>query len=136
MTTIKFKYDKLVRDKIYQMMLDAGASVKVKDIKEEAELINYFQLKILEEAQEVVDAQSKQELAEELADCLEVIKAFSEKSGIGFGVIEKIAQEKKEKKGGFEQAVIIETVSLDDRQEFVEYREYLTSKPDKYPVVL
>ena len=125
-----FKFDKLIRDK--DKMIDVGALVS--STLSEDDIFHYFKLKIVEEAAEVLEAKTREELIEELADCLEVIHGFA-RFGIGFETIEQVRKEKRDRRGGFEKAIIIDTVTLDAREEFVKYRKYLESKPDKYPVV-
>lgn len=128
-----FQFNKLVRSKLGRKMLDAGAEVKIRNCNEQ-ELLEYFKLKIVEEAKEVLEAKIQEELIIELADCLEVIRGFSARFNIGMDAIEKAANKKLEERGGFAEGVVIESVTLTSEDKFKEYVSYLESQPKKYPV--
>jgi len=130
----KFKFDKLIRDKLYKKMVDAGIDVQLKEVSDEQVLLNYFKAKILEEASEVVDAESKDELIEELADCLEVIHGFSKNLNIKFDDIEKIRQKKYDEKGGFSN-IVVDTVSFAPTEKFKAFYDYYVKNAKKYPEV-
>lgn len=126
-----FKFDKLIRDKIYKKMVDAGIDVQLKKISDEV-LLDYFKAKMLEEATEVVDAESKDELIEELADCLEVIHGFSKILNISFEKIDQIRKAKEEEKGGFSN-LIAESVSFEPTEKLKPFYDYYVKNPKKYP---
>jgi predicted house-cleaning noncanonical NTP pyrophosphatase (MazG superfamily) len=98
--------EKLVRDKIVEFVLQQRGETLNTRIASEDELLNLIKQKILEEAHEVVQAKNAIELAEELGDLLEVIKALA--------VHQKIVQMmylKKEAKylerGGFDKGLVL-----------------------------
>jgi len=84
-----FKFDKLIRDKIPDMMRRTGCVVHDKKL-EGVELVAVLKNKLLEEAHEVAQAKSVNELKEELADLLEVVFAISSACNLDFAEIEKI----------------------------------------------
>jgi predicted house-cleaning noncanonical NTP pyrophosphatase (MazG superfamily) len=128
-----FTFNKLVRSKLDLKMRQAGAEVMLKDCNEE-ELLAYFKLKIVEEAQEVFEAKTREDMITELADCLEVIRGFADRFNIGMTTIETVANEKLKNRGGFVDGVVIESVTLTSEDKFKDYVSYLESQPKKYPV--
>ena len=67
------------------------------------------EIKLLEECHEVIDAQSRDRL-EELADLVEVVKALAKTEDATLEDVLKIADEKCEKRGAFENKIYLETV--------------------------
>jgi predicted house-cleaning noncanonical NTP pyrophosphatase (MazG superfamily) len=128
-----FKFDKLVRDKLYQKMLDLGIDVTLKSVVNKDQLVCYFKNKILEEAQEVVEADSRRDIIEELADLQEVIYSITKLFDIRTEEIELVRKNKHDEKGGFDNAIIVDSVSLNSGHEFVKYYE---SNPKKYPIIV
>ena len=61
--------------------------------------------KLIEEAHEVIDANTTNERCEELADLLEVMMAIAQLSNIKFSDIVKAAEQKKSEKGSFEKRI-------------------------------
>jgi predicted house-cleaning noncanonical NTP pyrophosphatase (MazG superfamily) len=69
--------------------------------------------KLLEESQEVFDAYGKEDktqLKEEIADVIEVIDAILYHNDISLAEVLAIRDAKKEKKGGFEKGVFLESI--------------------------
>jgi len=65
--------------------------------------------KIIEEAQEVSEAgNNKKELTKEIGDVLEIINYLIEVFGLDRNEIEKIRQERKESRGGFDKKLFLE----------------------------
>lgn len=89
--------------------------------------------KLLEESQEVFLSLTLEEVAEELGDVLEVVRALSSAYGISFEQIEGARLKKKEKRGTFQGRVYCKTVEMmvtnDNRQQY----DYFRSNPEKYP---
>ncbi|MFK7780703.1 MAG: nucleoside triphosphate pyrophosphohydrolase [Candidatus Gracilibacteria bacterium] len=97
---------KLVRDKIPEIIKSNGEECSYYIASSYEYNIELFK-KLLEEALEVQKVKNKEELTEELADVMEVIKAICIKNGINEDDIEKVRFEKKEKKGGFDYKIIL-----------------------------
>ena len=66
--------------------------------------------KLYEEYNEVLASNTKEELIEELADMLEVIKALSRLHNVSLDELIKIANKKAEEKGGFNDRVFLKYV--------------------------
>lgn len=124
-----FKFDKLIRDKILEMMRSNGCIVHDKKL-EGTELIDALKNKLLEEAHEIAQTKSVDELKEELADLLEVVSAILSVHKLDLTEIEKIREAKKLQKGGFAQGIYVSSIEIDENNP--EINRYL-SKPNKYP---
>jgi predicted house-cleaning noncanonical NTP pyrophosphatase (MazG superfamily) len=97
------KYNKLVRDKIPEIIKNKGG-IPVTRIADEEE---YWQ-KLKEKLHEEVAEFDKDESVEELADILEVISAIAEHKQIELSKIEEIGQKKAEERGRFRGRIILE----------------------------
>lgn len=122
---MKIIYNKLVRDKmidIYKNDIEkkisaGGYSVKYLKPKE---ILEKLKDKLLEEAQEVFEAYDKDDkthLKEELADVIEVIDAILFHNKISLDEVLKLRDLKKEKKGGFETGLFLESIDYFDGKE-------------------
>ena len=92
------EYDKLIRDKIPEIIEADGKKCEV-EVMDDEEYKEYLKDKLLEEAEEYVESGE----IEELADVLEVMKAIAEVEEVGFEEIEEMRKEKAEKRGRFEE---------------------------------
>ncbi|MCR4675355.1 MAG: nucleoside triphosphate pyrophosphohydrolase [Lachnospiraceae bacterium] len=99
-------YNKLVRDKIPEIIRNDGKTCEVEILSDEKYL-------------EMLDAKLDEELAEyhkdqnveELADLLEVILAAAEARGCSREQLELVRKEKFEKRGGFKEKILLKTVT-------------------------
>jgi predicted house-cleaning noncanonical NTP pyrophosphatase (MazG superfamily) len=113
-----FHLNKLVRDGIVPSMEKHGQKVTHKVLSEE-ERVSALSDKLVEEAREG-----------DLADLYAVLKERAKAEG---KTIEDIAQEahaKEEKIGGFSLGIYVETIELDDQDEWV---DYYAAEPDRFP---
>lgn len=94
------KYDKLIRDKIPEIIKEDDKEFEI-DIMDDQEYKEYLQDKLLEEAEEYVESDE----IEELADVLEVIKSIAEYEGVKFETIEEIRKKKAERRGRFKEKI-------------------------------
>lgn len=99
-------YNKLVRDKIPQIIEATGKKYTTKILNEQ-DYIKYLKEKSYEELDEYCAAQSKEEAVEELADLLEIIHALANYHGSSMEEVEKVRQEKAEKRGGFQEKIFL-----------------------------
>lgn len=98
--------EKLIRDKLPELVLKERNEVLNTRIADESEILSFLKQKIVEEANEVFNAKNNSELAEELADLLEVIRALSTKQKIVEFMFLK-REEKHSERGGFEKGIIL-----------------------------
>lgn len=102
------KYNKLVRDKIPSIITNNG-EIPVTRILNDEEYKTELERKLYEEYQEVINSNDKDRL-EELADMIEVIKALASLEGKNLQDIILIAEQKREKRGGFKDKIYLERV--------------------------
>ncbi|MEK9173273.1 MAG: nucleoside triphosphate pyrophosphohydrolase [Patescibacteria group bacterium] len=97
------KYNKLVRDKIPDIIKTKGGTPKTHCATNE-EYLSKLEDKLREEMEEFL----KDKNPEELADILEVIKAFANLQNLTLADIEKIRERKAKERGGFEKRIILD----------------------------
>ena len=102
----KIEYHKLVRDRIPEIIEKDGKTCECSVLSQEDYLVMLDQ-KLNEELAEYQESKS----LEELADLLEVMAAVAAARGSSMGEVEKIRVSKKEKRGGFEKRILLETVT-------------------------
>ena len=108
---MKYTYNKLVRDKIPEEinnMEGRKAAFRIMDDDEYAKELNR---KLLEECHEFIEENNP----EELADVMEVIEAIVELKGIQWDKVRKIQEEKRNKKGAFNEKIYLEYVEENKR---------------------
>ncbi|WP_433709102.1 nucleoside triphosphate pyrophosphohydrolase [Paenibacillus illinoisensis] len=102
-------YNKLVRDKIPQIIETSGKSCDVKVLNEE-EYEAALKKKMQEELNEFLEAKDKNEQIHELADLLEVIYSFAHNQGTTIEELENIRKNKQDGRGGFGEKIMLLTV--------------------------
>ena len=90
------KYNKVIRDKIPEIIAKSGKKYNLKQIDDASFLVE-IEKKLIEEVNEYI--QSKD--VEELADLLEVIYRISELRGVNSEELDEIRKDKAEKRGKF-----------------------------------
>lgn len=116
-------YNKLVRDKmidIYKHDVENKISASAYSVRcmDKAETLEKLKDKLLEESQEVFDAYGQEDktyLKEEIADVIEVIDAILYHNDISLTEVLAIRDAKKEKKGGFEKGLFLESIDYFDK---------------------
>ncbi|BEP27857.1 nucleoside triphosphate pyrophosphohydrolase [Helicovermis profundi] len=98
-------YNKLVRDKIPQIIEESGKECSIK-YADKDETLKYLISKFDEEIKEFKEEYS----VEELADILEIIYGITNNMGIDFSELEMIRKKKYEERGGFNEGIILEKV--------------------------
>lgn len=128
-----FKFDKLVRDKIVDHLL-ANSQVPqgVKTLAKE-EFITELVKKVLEEANELVNAKDRNELIEEIADVQELLNCLQKVLGLSDADVQELQRKKVIKNGAFEKQLYIDLVGVNEDDSWMEY--YL-SQPEKYPEIV
>lgn len=99
------RYDKLIRDKIPEVIAANGKKYKTR-VLSEAELRDYLMAKLHEEVAEFEEQPS----VEEIADIVEVLKALAMQLGSSMDEVEQVRIEKHKKCGGFEKRLFLEYV--------------------------
>ena len=100
------EYNKLVRDKIPQIIEESNKECSVRILDDE-EYLRMVDAKLDEELAEY----HKDQNIEELADLLEVIYAATKARGYNVEDLERIRKEKADKRGAFDKKIFLETVT-------------------------
>lgn len=96
-------YNKLVRDKIPEIIKAEGRNVKTKVLNDK-EYRDELNKKLQEEVKEYLEDNN----IEELADIVEVIYGILNSMDISIEEFEKIRKDKEEKRGAFKEKVFLE----------------------------
>jgi predicted house-cleaning noncanonical NTP pyrophosphatase (MazG superfamily) len=99
-------YNKLVRDKIPQIIENNGEKFTAKVLNDE-DYIKFLKIKAYEELDEYSAAETDEEAVEELADLLEVIQTLAKHHGSSIEEVEAVRKDKAEKRGGFQQKLFL-----------------------------
>ena len=102
---MKKTYNKLVRDRIVEIIESKGQHPEFEHLDEE-KYLQELHKKLFEEANEFVEADD----IEELADLFEVIYAIAGVKKIDLKQIEKIRLKKRKERGGFDEKVFLKSV--------------------------
>ena len=94
-------YDKLVRDRIPEIIRDDGKTYEVEQMNR-ADYLEALRAKVVEEAAEVVEA-DEDDLAKEIADLREVLDALEEAAGLDPGEVARLQERRRAERGGFEE---------------------------------
>lgn len=116
-------YDKLIRDKIPQIIHKNKKQCETYKEENKNKLLKYYLKKIEEELKEVVASKSKEELIEELADLSEVMDGLLNNLNLKDSVL-RAKDKKKEERGGFSNLILKSVRS--------EKHKWFTYKDDKF----
>lgn len=105
------EFNKLVRDKIPELIQSRGENVELVQLEGEA-LIEALRCKLIEESFEVFDAKTTNQITEELADLLEVANALASRLGISSEAIDATRKKKAEGRGAFDRALMLTRTAL------------------------
>jgi predicted house-cleaning noncanonical NTP pyrophosphatase (MazG superfamily) len=128
----KFKQNKLWRDKAVDRLEQTGSKIhwgRLDADKFEKQL----KIKLMEEAEEVCRAKTKESVLEELADILEVVTSFCELHEVTLQDITDLQQKKHQERGGFQGRKFV-TVAEHPIGSFGE--KYCLNDPEKYPEII
>lgn len=126
----KFLQNKLWRDKAVDMMEQQHGSIIHWKYLDDDAFKKELNIKLIEEAQEVVVATSHESLIGELADVFEIIDALCKAHNITHAQIISAQQTKREKRGGFDGRKYVTIAEHPDGSFGV---EYCLADPEKYP---
>ena len=126
-----FKQNKLVRDKIIEIMESKGSKLYSYKLNDQ-DFLKQLKLKLLEEASEVHKAQKEEELVEELADVLEIIENLAKLNNLTLKDLQLAQEKKRLEKGGYQQRIFL---SFAEHPKDSPQERYCLADPDKYPEV-
>lgn len=126
---LRFRVEKLIRDKLPQIVREAGLNVFDRRL-EDAEFVQSLKVKLAEETAEVAAATSADEVLGELADVMEVVLALADAHGFTPADLEAARRSKFEERGGFAARIYNAAVEADESCPAV---AYYVARPEKYP---
>ncbi len=100
------RFRKLVRDEIPAKIIGQGERVDQARI-DKTEARAALVIKLFEESQELLAAQSPTDVTAELADLTEVLRSLCSATGIEWEIVQAVAEEKRKSRGSFEQNVVL-----------------------------
>ena len=100
------KYNKLVRDKIPEIILADGREPVTRTLDDE-EYVVELKKKLQEEVKEVLESDPGEHRLEELGDVLEVMSGLATVDGYSIDDVIVAARQKREKRGGFEKRIFL-----------------------------
>lgn len=126
----KFKFDKLVRDKIVDHQIASGAKPKyhrLSPVEHKRELVN----KIIEEANEITQA-GQDEVAAEIADVQQAIDDLKELYGLKDEDVAEAQDSKNKKNGAFKKGLYVDYVEVEEGDQWIAYYH---KNADRYPEI-
>ena len=126
--TMRFRVQKLIRDRLPEIMRGQGLAVFDRRL-DDAEFVVALGEKLVEEAHEARLA-SPGEIAGELADVLEVVHALAQVHGLSLQDVEAARQAKRAERGGFDARVYNAAVEAADG---LPAAAYYLARPTQYP---
>ena len=103
------KYNKLIRDNIPQLIMKSEKKFKVRLLNDE-EYKRELRYKLLEEANELINAKTREEVLEELADAYEVLDYVLRAEKIDLMDVQEVRVKKNMEKGAFDEKILLEYV--------------------------
>lgn len=101
----KYIHNKLIRDKIPQLIEANNEPYEIR-VMEEKEFEKELRKKLVEEASELLKT-GKDDLVNEMADVLELLKSIAVFYKIDFKLIEEKQVKKREERGGFKKRLFL-----------------------------
>jgi predicted house-cleaning noncanonical NTP pyrophosphatase (MazG superfamily) len=134
----KAEFNKVVRDKIPEMIEAKGEAAEVVTLKGEA-LVEALRRKLVEESFEALDAKTGDDLIVELADALEVIEAIANHLDVPFAQVQAEQADKRGRRGGFDRGIMLRSTSnphsLADKEPAVESVALTEARPATPPAI-
>ncbi len=126
----KFRFNKLVRDKIVDSQIASGAFPQQRKLNDEDHKTALVK-KIIEESQEILAAEPS-EVAGEIADVQQAIDDLVEKYKLNESDIKAAQKSKNAKNGPFKKGIYVEYVELNENNKWT---DYYRKHADRYPEI-
>lgn len=100
------KYNKLIRDKIPKIIKDDGWIPILKTLNKKEYLLA-LKKKVLEEANELINAKNKKDILDEIVDIQEILDALTLEIGLTKTEIKNQQKQKNKKRGAFKKRLFL-----------------------------
>lgn len=100
------KYNKLIRDRIPEIVKKAGWVPKVRILRK-SEFLSAVKKKVFEEARELIQSKDKRGVLDEIVDIQELLNVLVLEMGIGKQEVQKLQAIKRKKRGGFKKRLFL-----------------------------
>lgn len=115
MATEKVYHRKLVRDKVPPKLTKKGVAFSTRPLSD-IEFQEKLRRKLIEEATEVGDAKTRDELVNEIADVLEVIDELRRSNELHASQIAAAKRKKFSENGGYKERIFLEWAEKDSQE--------------------
>lgn len=99
-------YNKLVRDRIPEIIEKDNLEVVTQYLSKD-EVLVHLKTKLLEEGNELIEAESTEDIVVEAADVLEVLYSILNELNIDVKEVEEVRKARAEKRGGFAKRIFL-----------------------------
>ncbi|MHC1734736.1 MAG: hypothetical protein AB9921_03600 [Erysipelotrichaceae bacterium] len=106
----EIKYNKLIRDRIPEIIETSGKSHEIMELDHDAFLIE-LKKKLVEESREVVSSETKEEMINELVDVCEIVEKLMDVYGISQKELDDKKEIKRQTNGGFNKQLFLISVT-------------------------
>ncbi len=125
-----FQFNKLVRDKIPTAIKSRGGIVAARKLNQK-EYVKELIKKLSEETSELGRNLPPTEVAEELADIIEVVTALQKVFKVSDSKLQSIRQKKNLKNGAFDKRLFIDSIKVSDNDPWINhYRQNSNRYPE------
>lgn len=100
------KYNKLIRDRIPEIIKEAGWKPTVRKLNKR-EFFSALRKKVLEEAKELIRAKDKKGIINEIVDIQELIDTLTLEIRLSKSRIKRLQVDKRKKRGGFKKRLFL-----------------------------
>ena len=127
----RFLFNKLVRDKALDPMIDQGVIATTKNLSDNDMFLEAITQKVIEELEGVFSCESQEELVEGLADFEEILIEFKKLIGITEAELKAARVKKNQEKGSFSKRIFCDYIDVPESA--TEIIEYCEENSDTYP---
>ena len=103
------KYNKLVRDRIPEIIIENGEKPSIRKLKQK-EFKTEILKKLVEEVKEVQGAKDRTEMIKELADVQEIMNALYGAYKIERSDVTQLARRRRKERGAFKNKIFLKSV--------------------------
>ncbi len=100
------KYNKLIRDRIPEIVKEAGWVPTVRILRK-SEFLGAVKKKVFEEAEELIQSEDKRGIIDEIVDIQELLDVLASEIGITKPEVKKLQGIKRKKRGGFKKRLFL-----------------------------